>query len=525
MAKKKYVDYKKWQQQLFKRTEGYASNVRTIYDRTLGEIINMVKGTELEEGKPFSFSDYGYSDEVTPLFRNMYSQTYQVIRNGVEKEWITANENNDGLVKSVFGAKSIEDNHFAKLFLRNKEAMDAFFARKTQGLNLSQKVWKYTGSYKEELENILDLAIGEGTPANSMAAKVKKYLNDPDRWYRRFRVKVGEDEDGNPIYGRKWKRRVFDAATQSYKWVDDNPKKYHPGKGVYRSSSKNAQRLARTETNIAYRTADYERWQQLDFVVGIEIKLSNNHPHVDICDDLKGIYPKTFKWTGWHPNCRCYCVPVMASQEKVDEMLDKILDGESPADVDCPNEVKDMPSRFTEWVKDNDLRLREAAERGTLPYFIRNNKDDIPIVKYNTYGKAWRRMWSYPTGGYLVAHVTRYENSQKSNNEQAKYEKEVAMCKVLAKNGWQVEMLEEKSGVSSPDINMDGIAADLKRLSSANNIERHAKEAIEKQGASVIVFQFDKETEQIHLKLRKLKKKGYKVYYFFTGREDVVFKL
>lgn len=390
MAKKKYVDYKKWQQQLFKRTEGYASNVRTIYDRTLGEIINLVKGTELEEGKPFSFSDYGYSDEVTPIFRNMYSQTYQVIRNGVEKEWITANENNDGLVKSVFGAKSIEDNHFAKLFLRNKEAMDAFFSRKTQGLNLSQKVWKYTGSYKEELENILDLAIGEGTPANSIAAKVKKYLNDPDKWYRRFRVKVGEDEDGNPVYGRKWKRRVFDAETQSYKWVDDNPKKYHPGKGVYRSSARNAQRLARTETNIAYRTADYERWQQLDFVVGIEIKLSNNHPHVDICDDLKGIYPKTFKWTGWHPNCRCYCVPVMASQDKVDEMLDKILDGESPADVDCPNEVKDMPDVFQSWAKENKERIENA---NTLPYFIRDNKaavDEIlnPLTPEQKHHKA-----------------------------------------------------------------------------------------------------------------------------------------
>ena len=45
------------------------------------------------------------------------------------------------------------------------EAMDAFFARKTgeEGLSLSQKVWRYTGQFKEELENCLDLAIGEGS--------------------------------------------------------------------------------------------------------------------------------------------------------------------------------------------------------------------------------------------------------------------------------------------------------------------------------------------------------------------------
>lgn len=378
MAKKKYIDYKKQQQELFKRTEGYAAEVRAIYQEALGNIINLVKGTELEDNTPFSFSEYGYSEEVTPIFRNMYSRTYQAIRTGVEKEWILSNENNDKLVKAVFGESSIEDNHFARLFMRNKEAMDAFFARTTEGLNLSQKVWKYTSMYKEELEKTLDLAIGEGTPANRLATKIQTYLQDPDRWYRRFRVKIGEDEDGKPIYGRVWKRRIWDAAENSYKWIDDNPKKYHPGKGVYRSSYRNAQRLARTETNMAYRTADYVRWAELDFVVGIEIKLSNNHPVSDICDDLKGVYPKTFKWTGWHPNCRCYQVPVLAPEDKMDEMLDKILDGEDPGDVEAPNEQKEMPDDFTKWVKANEQRITDAKE--TLPYFIKDNKEAVEEI-------------------------------------------------------------------------------------------------------------------------------------------------
>lgn len=379
MAKKKYIDYKKQQQELFKRTEGYAAEVRAIYNEALGEIINLVKGTELEEGKPFSFSTYGYSEDVTPIFRNMYSRSYQAIRSGVENEWILSNENNDELVKSIFGEHSIEDKHFARLFLRNKEAMDAFFARKTgdEGMNLSQKVWKYAGMYKEELENTLDLAIGEGTPANQLATKIKGYLNDPDRWYRRFRVKIGEDEEGNPIYGRKWKRRVYDSETSSYKWVDDNPKKYHPGRGVYRSSYRNAQRLARSETNIAYRAADFERWGELDFVVGIEIKLSNNHPEPDICDDLKGVYPKTFKWTGWHPNCRCYCVPVLAPQDVLDKMLDEILDGGEPGSVEIPNEEKELPTEFQSWIKKNEERIATATEKGTLPYFIKDNKTAV----------------------------------------------------------------------------------------------------------------------------------------------------
>ena len=379
MAKKKYIDYKKMQAELFNRTEGYAANVRIIYQQVFERIINLVKGTELEDGKPFSFADYGYSEEVTPILRDMYSRVYQVIRGGVEKEWLASNENNDALVKSVFGEQSIKDNHFARFFKRNKEAMDAFFARKSGdgGLNLSQKVWRYTGMFRDELENTLDLAIGEGVPANRLAAQIKKYLQDPDKFYRRFRIKVGEDENGQPIYGRKWKRRVWDKEANSYKWVDDSPKHFHPGRGVYRSSARNAQRLARTETNIAYRTADFERWAQLDFVVGIEIKLSNNHPVSDICDDLKGVYPKTFCWKGWHPNCRCYQVPVLAKQEELDEMLDKILDGDNPATVECEEKVKELPSQFTGWMQDNEQRIKDATEKGTLPYFLRDNEKVI----------------------------------------------------------------------------------------------------------------------------------------------------
>ena len=385
----KYVDYKKMEQQLLQRTEGYASNVRAIYEQYFTEIINLVKGTELEDGVPFSFSEYGYGEEVSGILRKMYSRVYQIIRGGVEKEWLTANENNDELVKTVFGESSIEDNHFARFFMRNKEAMDAFFARKNSdhGLNLSQKVWNYTGQFKAELENTLDLAIGEGTAANRIAARVKQYLNEPDKWYRRFRYKKGQDADGNPVYGLKWKRRVWDKESDGYKWVDDEPKDYRPGRGVYRSSARNAQRLARTETNMAYRTADYTRWQQLDFVIGIEIKLSNNHttkdskgnivPLYDVCDDLAGIYPKTFKWRGWHPHCRCYQVPVLAKDEEMDEMLDAILDGKNPASVPCEGKVRQLPSQFTEWLERNEERMNDARERGTLPYFIRDNEKVI----------------------------------------------------------------------------------------------------------------------------------------------------
>ncbi len=373
---KKYLDAEKLRQQLFKRTEGYAYSVRKLYVDALEQVIDIVKGTELQPGMPFNFSDYGFEEKVTPIFRKLYSQVYQTIKSGILNEWDISNGNADALVKAVFGKRSIEDGHFAKYFARNKEAVDAFFTRKTadNGLNLSQRVWKYTGMYKSELEDTLELAMGEGTPAMHLSSKIQSYLNEPDRFYRRFRVKIGEDEDGEPIWGYKWKRRRYDPETGLYKWDDEDPRKYHPGQGVYRSSARNAQRLARTETNMAYRTAEYDRWQQLDFVVGIEIKLSNNHPEEDICDDLAGVYPKDFKWTGWHPNCRCYQVPVLASEEEVDEMVDRILEGKDPAGVDCRDAVEEMPEQFKSWIEDNEGRIEDARERGTLPYFIKDNE-------------------------------------------------------------------------------------------------------------------------------------------------------
>lgn len=67
MAKKKYIDYKKMQAELFKRTEGYAANVRIIYQQAFERIINLVKGTELEDGKPFSLPTMGIVRKLRPF--------------------------------------------------------------------------------------------------------------------------------------------------------------------------------------------------------------------------------------------------------------------------------------------------------------------------------------------------------------------------------------------------------------------------------------------------------------------------
>ena len=183
---------------------------------------------------------------------------------------------------------------------------------------------------------------------------VRRYLRNPDKLFRRVR-----DKHGN--------LRLSKAA-----------KAYHPGRGVYRSSYRNALRLTATENNMAYRTADHLRWQQQPFVVGIEIKLSNNHTckgvigrFVDICDDLAGVYPKDFKFVGWHPHCRCYCVPKQASKEEFMEYQQRLLNGEDVSNYHFKGEVKDLPRNFKDWYTDNTDRIARAKSQ---PYFLRDNQ-------------------------------------------------------------------------------------------------------------------------------------------------------
>lgn len=353
------IDTKDLYAKLNKRTEGYAVAVRGILNKRIGEIVAMCEGLEIEEDKVFKFADYeDINPQVSKKLRELYSELYQSVRGNVAQEWKYANTWNDEFVKRMFGRKCIEDNRYAKYFAHNKDAMNAFFARKQDGLDLSQRIWKYIGQAKEELELALDLGLGEGLSADELSRAVREFLHEPKKLFRRVRNKHGN--------------LVLSKAAKAY----------HPGKGVYRSSYRNAERLARTETNMAYRTADITRWQQMDFIIGYEVKLSKNHPVFDICDELAGKYPKTFVFKGWHPNCRCYIVPILCTEEELEQLTEMILRGESTQGFTPAGVVDDVPDEFKGWIANNTERIEAAS---SLPYFIKDNYKDGNIAK----GFAW----------------------------------------------------------------------------------------------------------------------------------------
>ena len=230
---------------------------------------------------------------------------------------------------------------------QRSKAVEAFAQRKVGGLNLSERVWNITDTFYKEVETAFDIALRDGTPANRLATDLKQYLKYPDKLFRRVR-----DEHGQLQLSKK-------------------AREFHPGQGVYRSSYRNARRLAVTETNMAYHKADNERWRQLDFVLGYEVKVSGTNPHVcPLCMELEGKYPKEFEFVGWHPHCRCHAIPIL---EKPEDFLKRQQALQQGQHVPPLRAVKQPPQNFLQHLKDNSDRLQQANKRGTLPYFIRDN--------------------------------------------------------------------------------------------------------------------------------------------------------
>ena len=194
------------------------------------------------------------------------------------------------------------------------------------------------------------MALLEGKSAEALSRDIRSLLKDPDTLFRRVR-----DKDTGEL-------RMSRAMAA-----------FHPGPGKYRSAYKNAMRLARSEINMAYRSSDSQTAQEFDACVGIRVNLSNNHtcngkPFVDICDELEGNYPKSFIFRGWHPVCRCFITYILKTDE---EFWRDLENGENNESV---NTVDDVPDNFKKWVAKNEERIERAEERGTLPYFLRDNE-------------------------------------------------------------------------------------------------------------------------------------------------------
>ena len=306
----------------------------------------------------YTFSDYPeLNKQMVKVVNTLTTDAVNAINAITEDAWQTANLKTDALIANLAATTGIDPKLLETFNQNNLNALAAFQNRKVAGMNLSKRVWNITGTFTQEMELALSVALAEGRSADNISRDVRHLLKYPDKLFRRVRNEFGQ--------------LVLSKAAQAF----------HPGRGVYRSSYKNALRLSATETNMAYLKSEHTRWDAMPFVVGYKIETcKQNHPKPDICDDLSGTYPKTFVFTGWHPFCRCITQAVMSSEKHFVQWLKNHEDAE---DYTPPagEVVKDVPQNFKTWIKNNTDRIAAAKERGTLPYFLKDNEWVIDGVK------------------------------------------------------------------------------------------------------------------------------------------------
>ena len=360
MAKPKTPNQKRKYGELNKRLAKYVMLVESIYEDLNLEAAKIVGITDftIDSDRTFMWSDYPQTRKrIRDLQERFVEDIGSVIYSGTSEEWKNSNEVQDLLANKVLQTygETIGKEKYEILYQPNNDALKAFQQRKDKGFTISDKLWNQSTLYKQELEEAISCAIQKGTSAITLSKQISKYLLDFPQLQKDYKERFGKAS------------RAMDCE--------------------YRSI-----RLAASEINMAYRQAENLRWQQMDFVVGYEIKLSNNHtcngkPFQDICDILAGKYPKDFQWTGWHPLCRCYKIPILKTEEEFWEW-----DGRNEATTASVNEVKDVPDAFKKWINEN---IQRAKSWDSAPYFIRDNdkyiREDFKVNVYNKTEKTFVR--------------------------------------------------------------------------------------------------------------------------------------
>lgn len=306
-----------------------------IYDRLNERAASIVESVGYDGSVEFSFADYPETKRDLQLLQRQFVGDMQsLIYSGTSAEWERSNLLQDLIANKAlkYYRAQVAGKKFKHYYQVNSDQLKAFQRRRERGLNLSAKLWNQSQVYKDSLEATISTAIEKGMSAVTLSKRISKYLNDWSSLQADYQEKFGK-------------------ATNCYDCE-------------YRSI-----RLARNEINIAYRTAEQERWKQFDFILGYKIKLSGSHPAKDICDDLAGDYPKDFKFVGWHPNCLCITIPIVMSEDEY----------WSENRENSPNMVTVPPENFGKWVSENSERIDEARSRGTLPYWVMDNREFVKL--------------------------------------------------------------------------------------------------------------------------------------------------
>jgi hypothetical protein len=261
-----------------------------------------------------------FSKVMTERLEQLHDEIEKTVGTGIRNQWMLANEKNNKLIDGYLPAVKISDAMMQSFRSPNLSALDAFLSRTEKGMNLSDRVWNFTEGVKEEMESLIARGVLEGKSAITLSKELKGFIK------------------GNPI---RYEGALIPGKNLTYQAI----------------------RVAATEMNMAFRSADYLQNSKLPFVTGVTVHLSSSHPENDICDSMQGEYPKNFQFIGWHPNCICYATFETMSKE---DFVNYIKTDE----IDTSNFTRDIPNKAKAYIEDNGTRLMEYEN---VPYWLKDN--------------------------------------------------------------------------------------------------------------------------------------------------------
>ncbi len=294
--------------------------LQSLYDDAVDKILSGFSVSSLSEKELFAFKNFPkLNEKADKVIKELSPALLTYINTRISDVWELSNTKNDALVDNIF--TRIKKDPKISLKSHNEKQLETFLNRKVKGLTISDRVWNLNGTFKSEIESAVSAAIEKGQSAQSLAKDIKKYLNNPDARFRKIRNKFGNLKPSK------------------------NALQYNPGAGTYRSAHMNALRLARNEINLAYRESDYLRWSQNPGIIGYRIQNSTRVATVcPICKQFNGvIFPKSFKFLGFHVQCLCVAIPIQVS----DREFEKVLEDENytPKQPHIPKVYIDYMSR------------------------------------------------------------------------------------------------------------------------------------------------------------------------------------
>ncbi len=321
----------------------YNRKYREIFNKVAGQFAALSNDPNAKFTRSFKFNGV-INNKIDIIIESFQKEALDLTELEIEKTWSLSNDKNDNIVKDYIKTiGTIKAAQEAKWFMPNIPALKAFIGSEHGTETLSDAVWKVADQLRDELQIHLGIGLMNGDSADVISRRIRQYLQNPDALFRRVR-----DDNGRLV------------ASQA---MIDNA----PGQGVYNSAYRNALRVTRTETNTAYMLADNIRWDQIDFVIGISVKVSAQHQIQDICDDLQGTYPKDYVFTGNHPQCMCHAIPIMSSKENFRDYLD------GNAELDT-TQIQEYPDNFVNFWKEN---YDKYSNYKSPPYIFTDNQKII----------------------------------------------------------------------------------------------------------------------------------------------------